>query len=265
MPFVQLNDIILYYETYGNGPPLMLVAGLASDSQSWQPILPELANNYTVIVPDNRGVGRTEPQDIGLSMELMAGDCLALAQHLGLDKINLLGHSMGGQIAMEMAIRYPQSVDKLVLAATCSKNPERNNLLFNDWAVSLENGMDSRPWFRELFYWIFSRKFFENEIAVETAVEFAINYPWPQEAAGFRNQVEAIKSFDCTNKLSGIRSKTLVVSGEYDILIPPEISKAMAGEIPDAAFSIINDAAHSIHMEQGERFIDCVLRFLLTE
>jgi len=244
---------------------MMLIAGLASDSQSWEPVIGALAKKYMVIAPDNRGVGRTIPQDINTSIIQMADDCLALIKHLGLEKVHVLGHSMGGQIAMEMAIHFPVFIDKLILASTFSKNPTRNNLLFNDWAINLEKGTDPRIWFRELFYWIFSRAFFENEMALETAVEFAINYPWPQEAIGFQNQVEAIKNYDCTDTISGTRSKTLVVSGEYDILIPPEISKAMAGSITGAKFTIIKDAAHSIHMEQAERFVDYVERFLGNE
>ena len=105
MPTVKVDDLDIYYETHGEGPPLLLVAGLASDSQSWQPVLDTLAADFKVIVFDNRGVGRTTPQEATTSITRMADDCVGLAQQLGIEKFHLLGHSMGGFIALETAIR----------------------------------------------------------------------------------------------------------------------------------------------------------------
>ena len=100
MPMAKVNDLEIYYEIHGEGPPLLLVAGLASDSQSWQPVLDSLAADYQVIVFDNRGVGRTTPQEAGNSISRMADDCVGFARQLGIGKFHLLGHSMGGFIAL---------------------------------------------------------------------------------------------------------------------------------------------------------------------
>lgn len=96
MPNTVINGVDLYYEIHGKGMPLMLVAGLASDSQSWKPIIGDLSRHYLVITTDNRGVGRTKPQNIGISIQQIADDCIALIRHLGSSSVNLLGHSMGG-------------------------------------------------------------------------------------------------------------------------------------------------------------------------
>jgi len=262
MPKLLINGLDLYYETHGKGPPLMLIAGLASDSQSWQPVIKELSRHFRVIAPDNRGVGRTKPQDINISIQKIADDCIALIKHLGLSSVNVLGHSMGGFVALDLAIRYPEFINKLTLAGTSFSNSKRNNSLFSDWVSYLENGMDSNLWFRNLFYWIFSAHFFENEGAVDVAVQFAIEYPYPQGTVAFRNQVNAIESYDCTKDLFRIHSKTLVINGKEDLLYPPDVGEELARAIPGATFSVFDNAAHSLHVEQPKAFTDCVLDFL---
>lgn len=241
----------------------MLIAGLASDSQSWQSVIKDLSRHYLVITPDNRGVGRTMPQNIEISIRQIVDDSVALITHLGLSYVNLVGHSMGGFVALDLAIRYPDCVDKLILAGTSASNSRRNNALFSDWASCLESGMDVGLRFRNIFYWIFSRRFFENEAVVNDAVRFAIEYPYPQCSIAFRNQVKAIASYDGTDELSRVRANTMVVNGKEDLLFPTGDSSELARAIPRAHCSVINNAAHSIHMEQPQAFTDCVLDFLL--
>ncbi len=262
MTIAKIKNIQLYYETHGEGIPLLLVAGLASDSQSWAPVLNNLKTHFNVILHDNRGVGRTIPSDISLDIHQMADDCIALIQHLGLPGVNLLGHSMGGFIAMDCAIRYPEYVNKLILAGTAPFNSERNNLLFSDWASCFESGMDMELWFRNIFYWVFSKRFFKDTKAVKDAIQFEISYPYPQGKTAFRNQVKAIADFNCSRDLSRIRSKTLVLFGEEDLLFPEKDFRKFLEKIPDAEFSVIQNAAHSIHMENPETFTERILEFL---
>lgn len=264
MPNIVINNIDLYYEIHGKGMPLMLVAGLASDSQSWQPIINDLSQHYLVITPDNRGVGRTISQNIEISIQQIVDDSVALIRHLGFSSVNLLGHSMGGFVALDLAIRYPACVNKLILTGTSASNSMRNNALFSDWATCLETGMDVGLWFRNIFYWIFSARFFENEAAVNDSVRYAIEYPYPQSAIAFRNQVKAIASYDCTEALSEVTTKTMVINGKEDLLFPTEVCDRLAQAITGAVFSVIDNAAHSIHMEQPRALTDCVLEFLLN-
>jgi pimeloyl-ACP methyl ester carboxylesterase len=263
MPSVMVNGIDLYYEIHAKGAPLMLIAGLASDSQSWEPVIKGLSRHYLVITPDNRGVGRTMPQNIEISIHQIVDDSVALIRHLGFSSVNLLGHSMGGFVALDLAIRYPDCVNKLILAGTSASNSMRNNALFSDWASCLECGMEMGLWFRNIFYWILSRRFFENAEVVSNAVRLAVEYPYPQSAIGFRNQVKAIAGYDSTEDLPRVRSKTMVISGKEDLLFPARECSGFARAIPGADFSVIDNAAHSIHMEQPQAFTDCVLDFLL--
>jgi len=262
MPRLSINGLSLYYEIHGQGMPLLLVAGLASDSQSWPTVLDALACRCRVITPDNRGAGRTTSADANAGIQDMADDCAALIRHLGLGPVHVLGHSMGGMVAQDLAVRHPGLVDRLLLAATASKNPRPNNLLFADWADSLDAGIDPELWFRQIFTWIFSARFFEDEKTVGEAVRLAIEYPYPQTPAAFRNQVRAIAAFDSTANLSRIRAGTLVLAGTEDLLFPVPRCEGLARGIPDARFARIEGVAHSLHMENPGAFTEIVLDFL---
>jgi pimeloyl-ACP methyl ester carboxylesterase len=133
------GEVPLYYEIHGAGPPLLLIAGLASDSRSWQPVLSGLKQNHTLILMDNRGVGRS-CQEVKTSIGLMADDAYALVRDLGFDRVNVLGHSMGGMVAMSYALRYPDALDRLLLVSTACQNSARNNVLFSDWAAWFAEG-----------------------------------------------------------------------------------------------------------------------------
>ena len=93
-------------------------------------------------------------------------------------------------------------------------------------------------------------------------VRYAVEYPYPQSAIAFRNQVNAMASFDCTEALSVVAATTMVISGKEDLLFPTEVCARLAQSIPGAAISVIDNAAHSIHMEQPLAFTECILEFL---
>ena len=262
MSNLPVNGINLYYEVHGKGTPLMLIAGLASDSQSWLPIVEKLSHRYRVILLDNRGSGRTKPQDTETSIQAMADDCIALIKHLDLTSVHLLGHSMGGFIALDCAIRYPDSVSKLILVGTSAFNSKRNNALFDDWVLYLESGMKDTLWFRNIFYWIFTRDFFEDTKTLETAIGLASKYPYPQTKIAFNHQVQAIKAFNCLKDLSRIKSETLVLFGKEDLLFPSKESSKMLRAIPWVDFTLIKHAAHSVQTERPEKFIDHIQDFL---
>jgi pimeloyl-ACP methyl ester carboxylesterase len=262
VPTLVRPEVELYYEERGEGAPLLLIGGLAADSQSWLPIVPLLAARCRVIIFDNRGVGRTVPQDAPISIKAMTDDCVALVRHLGLNSLNVLGYSMGGFIAQDLATRHPDMVDRLVLASTAARNSRRNNDLFMDLAGALEQGADAKAWFRNLFYWIFSAGFFDDRRTVEIALRMAIEYPYPQSANAFRRQVGAIAEFGGV-PLAQLRARTLVLGGTEDLLFPAAVCANFATSLPDAAWKPIEGAAHCVYIEQPQQFAQHVLDFVL--
>ena len=118
MPTVRVGDINIYYEDHGKGEPLLLIEGWGTDLTCWQLQIPEFSTKYRVIAFDNRGTGRTDAPDQPYSFRLMADDAVGLLDALGIGKAHILGVSMGGCIAQEIAIEHPERTRSLILAAT---------------------------------------------------------------------------------------------------------------------------------------------------
>ncbi len=261
MSIVNIRGEKIYYKEYGQGAPLLLIAGLGSDSTSWLPVVIGLSKHFRVITFDNRGVGQSTQNNNNITIEDMADDAASLIKSLSLAKVNILGHSMGGMIAMKFALKYPDSVDKLIVAASCTKINNRNKELFKDMIAYSADGMDKRLWFRNLFYWIFSPKFFEDVQFLDQALNMAINYRFPQSDDSFKNQVGAITQFDCSADVSNLQAKTLIMTSDQDLLFPfSENSRLIT--IPNSKILNIIGAAHSIHMDEPQAFIDGVVSFL---
>ncbi len=262
MPILKLNDIELYYETYGNGQPLILISGMISDSQSWVSLIKNLSKNHFLIIPDNRGVGRTKPQDADITIQKMSDDYYSLIKHLDLKSVSLLGHSMGGFVALDFAIRYPEYTSKLILASTSAFNSKRNIDLNRQFVSDLESGMEDDKWFRNIFYWLFSNRIFNNKIIMNDLIQLSIESPYRQSNAAFTNQTKAIENFNCLKNLPDIKSETMIVFGKEDKLFPPEKNIEMLKAIPNNQVTIIENAAHTIHFENSKDFINCILNFL---
>ena len=274
MPQLKINGIDLYYELHGTVPgdlngahglPLMLIAGFASDSQSWLPVLEPLARHYPLVLLDNRGCGRTLPLACANQIGLMTDDCIALADHLGIGSFHLLGHSMGGFVAIDCALRFPDRVARLALANTSPRNSARNQALFLDWIAYLEQGMSLRHWWRNFFYWVFTPAFFEDTNAAESLLQLAVEYPYAPGLDGLRNQVHAMAGFDRTADLHRIGAETLVLCSDEDLLFPPGQNGAGLAAIPRAKVSMLNGAAHASLVEMPDAFAELVLEFLGAE
>ena len=262
MPRFQTRDVSLYYQTQGTGEALMLIAGLASDSRSWLPVIPELARHHRLVLPDNRGVGRTSPPDAPIDIGTIAEDCIALIEHLALGPVHLLGHSMGGLVALEMAARHPQQVGSLILAGTAASICPRNRALFRDWAESRRAGLSLMAWFRGLFYWLFSPRLFDDPAALRAALQAALDDPYPQSPDAFARQVEAMAAYDGNEATLHIGARTLVIAASDDILFPPTGCAELAGVIREAELVRLDGAAHAMHWEQPGAFCRRVIDFL---
>lgn len=264
MPTLDRPDVRLHYEDTGRGPALLLVAGLASDSMSWQPVVAPLAAAFRLIRPDNRGAGRTTPQDAESSIDAMADDCAALIRHSGVARAHVAGHSMGGFVARRLAIRHPALVDRLVLVASGERAGGRNLALFRDLADDYPPATDAADWFRRLFDLIFTPRFLADPEKAGAALRWALDYPVPQSAAGFRRQVEAMAAFEETGggDAGRIAVRTLVVGGAADRLFPPEELRSYARTIAGARAAMIDDAAHAVHTERPDAFVAEVFAFL---
>ena len=263
MKKMNISETSIYFEERGEGQPLLLIAGLASDSQSWLPVIIGLSKYFRVITFDNRGVGRSPEDNTDITIQDMAEDAADLIKYLNLSSVDVLGHSMGGMIAMELAIKYPDLVEKLVLVATSPTISKRNVELFSDWVQYLEDKMDKRLWFRNLFYWIFSPEFFNDENALNQAVNMSLAYRYPQSDESFRNQVKAISEYNCSDELEKIKVSVLIMTGSLDLLFNSDNVNEVFKKIVNMQCVTIPKAAHSIHWDNPIGFTDAVIDFII--
>lgn len=265
MPEAKINNLDIHYEELrGEGEPLLLIAGLGGDYSSWLPVADELAKDFRLILFDNRGAGRSSVPEAPYTIREMAADAANLLDILKIESAHLIGHSMGGYIAQEFAINYPERVKKLVLEATAPISSTRNNLLFENFSRFRREGMELEDWLRVWMFWLFRPRSLAEKIFVVTYLRESLAYPYFQTPEGFQGQVEAIDSFDTRDRLAEIKAKTLVVTGKEDILIKEKESGLLLQGI-DGSVPLRLETAHCIHLEEPKAFSEEVSGFLKSE
>ena len=272
MPLAKINNIKINYHTIGDGHPLILIAGLGIDNMSWVHQLPEFKKYFKVIVFDNRGIGKSTRSIGPYSIKMMSDDTIELLKYLNIKKSHVLSSSMGGAIAQEVAINYPDVVDKLVLCTTFAKLQnilEIFNKVIND--VLEENVKDlfrvnpHKITFEKLFdnflQEIFSKNFVkENRHLIELTLRKYLSKPTYGET--FLKDVIAIHKHDTSNRLNLIKAETLIITGTGDRLVPPECSDILAEKIPNSKLKKIDNIGHGLHFEMPDVFNKIVMDFL---
>lgn len=259
MPVFEAKDAEIYYEVEGEGPPLVLIAGLASDVASWLPVRATLAAHFQLIMPDNRGAGRTRAKRglQSLTVDAMADDIVQLTDFLKLESCAVVGHSMGAAIAVEATLKRPALARNLVLAGAGEPNPRANAVVSSLAALHARTGGDA-DWLRAFFPWLFAPSFFEHPTVVEAAVAASIAYPHRPTTEMFAAQVAAALA----HRPSGEKpaADVLVLSGEDDLLFPPATCRTFADRF-GAGRKELAGAAHSLFWDRPEAAAAAVIRF----
>ena len=252
MPELQRDDITLHYEITGTGPPLLLLAGMLSDSASWTPMIARLSKSFTLIRPDNRTTGRTVPWDADCSFPIMAADALALMDHLGHAKFDVAGHSMGGLLALELAEIAQDRIERLSILASALGRLPRTVAVFDALLAIRRAPEGERLWLRALFPWVFGQAFFANPQNTETALEAALAYPFAQSAEAMAQQIAMFRAYRPAVDLAKLALPVQIILGGQDILVPNEASRAGFAALPDATTHVIDDAGHSVIWDAPE-------------
>lgn len=265
MPKVKLNEIHMYYEEEGSGDPLIFICGLGGITRDWRLQIPFFSNKYRIIVFDNRGVGRTDKPDPPYSIEQFARDTICLMDHLKVDKAHVLGLSMGGMIAQEMAIHYPERVDKLILCVThCGP---RHSIMPEPWVIetiSQTAGLTLEEALRRSFPVLFTDSFMKgHREKVEDFLQDRLTYP-VQPFFAFQAQLQAVMEFDSYSRLSKIDSQTLILTTKEDVLVPPRNSDILANKIRNSRLVVLDKGGHLVNIERADEFNKTVHEFLVT-
>ena len=264
MPTVTVSDVSIYYETHGEGEPLVLIMGYGGSSGQWFSQIPGLSQEYRLVVFDNRGTGRSDKPDVPYTMQMLAEDVSGLLEALAIDAAHVYGVSMGGMIAQEFSLRHPDKVISLILG--CTNPGGRNSILADAEALAFlfdpERGkVPPEQKARETVPFLYTQKFIDNNPdTVEQFIAKTLEYATP--VLGFRRQSQAIMAHDTYHRLPQIKAPTLVISGTADRLIPVENSRLLASRIPDAELVILEDVGHGFFTEALEEASKAVLDFL---
>lgn len=263
MPYTESTAPRIYYEVHGEGEPLVMVMGLGADTMAWIPQLATLSRRYRTIVFDNRDVGRSEYVHEPYEVADMAADALALCDELELDSFHLLGVSMGGKIAQEVALEAPERVRSLTLAVTWAGSGrygiERSRVL-----AAAAHQAPIKQHLETLMLLTMSEQFYENAEAVDYLRDVMLRNPNRQTAEAFARQAEASGRHDVRDRISQLTMPVHVIGAERDVLIPVWKSRELAELIPGAKLTVIDGAPHGVNLERAEEFNHAVLDFLAS-
>jgi pimeloyl-ACP methyl ester carboxylesterase len=259
MPYATSSGTRIFWEEAGAGEPLLLIMGLGYSHEMWHRTLPVVSKHYRTILFDNRGVGKSDVPQGAYAIAQMAADAAAVLDAAGIAKARVFGISMGGMIAQEFALNYPERVNRLVLGCTACGGPnsvsaERKviEILMARATMTPDEGAEAMaPYIYDAST---PRERIEEDLAIRR-----LHYP---QAAGYMGQVQAILAWSTFDRLAGIRAPTLIIHGETDQLVPPENARILAQHIAGSRLVMLPHASHIFVTDQPEASHREVLAFL---
>lgn len=266
MPVAKVGEINLCYKVCGEGQPLILIIGFASAQNMWYSQVRAFGKYYRVITFDNRGFGKSDKPPGSYTTKMLAGDTISLMDRLGIKKAHILGGSLGGMAAQEIAIEHPERVDKLVLSSTSAGGQSLQDMLFGLIETATPGWDRLRPDLasanlQKFMVAMASRSFNGKlyQLLIMPLVRLESMLGRIEVPVG---QLEAMLSHNTLERLDRIQAPTLVLTGSQDKLMPPHSSEEMASRIKGARMAVIERGAHALG---GERFNKEVLRFLANK
>lgn len=253
------GDVGIAYELLGEGPPLLLVQGLGYGGRGWGPTLDLLAEDFLVAAFDNRGFGASDAPPGPYKARALAEDAVAVLDAAALERVHVVGASLGGMVAQEVALGWPERVDRLVLTSTTPGGlgshpmpPQTVSLMVEAPAMPPEVAL---------------RRFVENALgdgASDQLVERIVDYRRanPPDPEGWQAQAAAGAMHDALDRLDQITAPTLVIHGTEDAVVDPRNGELLAERIPVARLELLPGCGHLPSWEEPERFAARIREFL---
>ena len=241
------------WERHGAGAPLLLIHGLGYARWGWEPVLEPLARSFEVLLFDNRGIGESDAPPGPYTVADLAADALQVLDEAGVARAHVLGTSLGGMVAQELALTAPERVHRLVLACTTPGGSE--SFPMPEQTVELMASGASL------------RQFVENALAPDADAELVERILRHRDAtaqplAAWLAQAAAGAGFDALDRVEGIAAPTLVLHGTEDAVVDSRNTALLALRIPDARVELFPGGGHLFFWEQPERFVSVVTEFL---
>jgi pimeloyl-ACP methyl ester carboxylesterase len=261
---VKVDDMEVAYRVYGTGDPLLILTGSSSTQDDWDPnVISRLAKKYKVITLDHRGMGLSTAGAKEFTMKQFADDVAGFMDAFKMKKADVLGWSMGTNVAQELALAHPDKVNNLVLYAADPGGPQYvqpsadvQQKLSDTSGGLLEQAQRQLPLLFPAGWWADP-----NNQAYIFKTLGSSSEPMPQESLAKQDQ--AMRDWGGTwERLPTLKSRTLLLTGADDVITPPQNSQVMAGRIRGAKLVQITGGGHGVQFQYPEKFADTVLEFL---
>ncbi|MHA1960618.1 MAG: alpha/beta fold hydrolase [Candidatus Thorarchaeota archaeon] len=268
MPIETVGDVEIYYEVHGpsDAPPLLWIAGWGNSHWLWFRQIPAFQERYRCIVFDNRGVGKSSKPDYPYTIGMFADDTVGLMEALNIDQAHVIGVSMGGFIAQQVAVSYPGKARSLVLISTHfggpNAIPQDNRTLAMMFAsptetISQEQALEMR------YSVAYSSQFLqENKLLLKQVREWTERDPQPLYARMHQASATTPSEFDVETEVKQISAPTLIIQGTSDLMIPPRNAEILADSISTSKLALIEGGPHMIIFEHHDRVNKAILDFI---
>lgn len=262
MPKITIDGADIYYEIHGHGEPLILIPGLGTGLWLWFKQVAAFAKSFRTIIFDPPGVARSNKSGAAFSVHTLAATVANLLDALDVERAHVVGASLGGFVAQEFALAYPQKTRSLVLCCTSAGGarhiPPPQSVL-EAYASNFQLNVDER--IRQNLLLSFSPRYVaEHAAEVEHVLQMRLSNFVPDDV--YLNQVRAGQTFDADARVAQIQSPTLVITGDADRIVPSENSVNLAAAIPQAELVSVPDGSHMFFIEEAERFNAAVIEFI---
>jgi pimeloyl-ACP methyl ester carboxylesterase len=251
VPFAPSEGASIWWDSEGAGPPVLLINGLGSPAETWRRLADPLREDFRVLTFDNRGVGRTGVPDGDYTVETMARDALAVLDAAGCSRAHVVGLSMGGLIAQELTLSFPDRVAGVVLVSThlgiphAGSSPDEMDLEAVT-ALTAAATLPSSERMASLVPFIYAPDTTAEVIAADLAWREAV----PTTEEGFARQLTGVAAWERRSELADWGAPTLVVHGRLDRLVPLVHGQRLAEEIPGAQLAVVDGASHQVFTDQ---------------
>jgi pimeloyl-ACP methyl ester carboxylesterase len=260
MPTITRDGLTIDYSVSGEGPPLLIISGLSAERSFWALTRP-LLSGFTLIEFDNRDIGKSARAKAPYAVADMAGDALAVLAASGFQKAHVMGHSLGGMIAQELALMAPEKVDRLVLANTIARNDLYTTeimRLLKELRLQLDNELTFGA---ALTTFVIGMRMLKT-VPLFAAVQQSLDAGLYQEKDAFLRQLDACVAYDGLKRIGDIKAPTYVIYTDDDRLFSPAMVREVAEAIPGAQIDEIIDSGHCPMVEAPQNFATVVRAFL---
>lgn len=266
MPFVVREGLQLWYEERGQaaGQPAVFLPGLGGDGRWWRPVVDRFEVPRRCLLIDPRDAGRSGRATGRYALADMAADVAFLLDSLGIGRVDVVGFSMGGAIAQEFALHYPERLRRLVLVATYTSGDPRGEALFRGLAT-LRRRLPREEYCRLLFPWVYTHQEYRVPGLIEDALARAVGDPlWPEPEA-YERQLEATLAFHSEDRLGAVTAPTLLIFGDEDLMTPLRFARRLAEAIPNSELVVLGGAGHGLLTTRAATVAALIERFCASE